>query len=140
MKQLREFCFYSPPVVLFSSILLSFVIFVPITELEEYLPKWLRSNMGGWTFIAILMINTILSVLSISVVFNVFRFVRNNTFVSFITFFWAVILTYIVMLLNPNHPDFGFNLFIPLAFVIPQVYSFFIFRKRLKSGYFEVDL
>lgn len=137
MKLLRDFCFYTPPLVLIFSIIFSIVLFIPIIALEEYFPKWLRSNMEGWTFMVILVTNTVLSFLSFTVILNVFRFVRNNILLSFLTFFWAVIIDYIGVLTHPHHPDFGFNLLIPLGFLIPQVYAFIIFRRRLKSGYFD---
>ncbi|NDV93777.1 hypothetical protein D0T84_02450 [Dysgonomonas sp. 521] len=138
MNKLREFCFYAPLVVLIFSILFSLILFIPITMLAEYFPRWLRPNMGGWTFVVILVTNTVLSFLSLTVALNVFRFVRSNRLSSFLSFFWAVVAGYAMVLMNPKHPDFGFNLLIPLGFLIPQIYSYYIFRKRLDSGYFDV--
>ncbi len=139
MKELRDYCFYTPIVVLILSIILSVVLMVIVGVTGDLLPDWFQPK-PGLIFYAMLFENAMFSIFSCTVILNTFKFVRDSICLSFITFFWPVIFFYIAILLNLDHPDAGFSLLIPLAFVIPQGYSFFIFHKRLKSGYFDEDL
>lgn len=134
MKELRSFLFYSLPVILFTTIPLSLIIMVAVTIIQDYLPHFLRSNMGGWTLFGILFYDVIFCLFSSLILLNLSKGIRQNKVLSFLTFYLPVILLYVSLLLNLDHPDAGFTLMIPIGFLICITYFYVRLRKWVNKG------
>lgn len=118
--------YYMIMVVLFSTAILSVVLLF----VTGFLPSSFMTGMDSWLSVVIFLFNSIFCILSLTSFLNLFKTIRNNQVVSFLTFFYPAIAYYVLTFIYPK-PYFGLSLMIPLPFLIPQTLVFIDFRKRL---------
>jgi len=137
MTKLKKFCLTTPlKVLLISMILSSILVF--------FLSKRIEGTRDGLASVAVGMIivyNAICSVLSYSVLLNLYRRVRDNVALSFLSFYLPVLVAllgilimYVVYVVHGGEFLMAMWLIYSIPFIIPQTYYFVRFRQRLKSG------
>ena len=136
MTKIQSFCLFTPLKVLVISIQVSVLLIWPVSWMEYEFPAWLKPDIGSWTLRAILLVNGFVALFSFAVALNILQSVRNNILLSFFSFFLPAIIVYTVIIFKASS-GVGYTLFMLLPFLIPQVYYYIRFRKRLKSGEFE---
>lgn len=118
--------YYMIMVVLFSTCILSVVLLF----ITGFLPRSFMTGMDSWLWVVIFIFNFVFWFLSLTSLLNFFKVVRNNLTLSFLTFFYPVIIYYIFAFIYPK-PHFGLSLMIPLPFLVPQTLVFTDFRRKL---------
>jgi branched-subunit amino acid transport protein AzlD len=139
MEKLGYFCQYTPLKVMLISIVLSCLLAIGIEIYDTG-----AFNVAAFSlmfFLGFASINFILSILSFSIYFNVFKRVRESWFLSFLSFFLPVPVLYIsVVALGIYSIDFDSimaGVVVISPFLIPQIYYFTRFRIMVKRGYFD---
>lgn len=149
MTKLHKFCVYTPLKALLFSIIISVLVFIIYSTffMRELTREEIEGRHGEGDFSNLLiyggcmMYSIFCSVCSYTICLNLYKRVRENTFLSFITFFSPLIILPLISLLlwiadsrnNDGLLLLAFMLF-AIPFLIPQTYYYIRFRKRLDSG------
>ena len=144
---LLRFCILTPIKNLILCILLSAILWALSTTFVSYDDWHTKFEPGNIEmFVYPFIINITCCMVSFSIIVNLIRKVRDNVWLSLMSFFLLpilVVLYYIVVPYTDSDKQVtSFTAFLPvfysLAFFIPQIYFFFRFRyifKHLKETY-----
>ncbi len=139
MEKLGYFCQYTPLKVMLISIVLSCLLAIGIEIYDT--GTFNVAIFSFMSFMGFASISFVLSILSFSIYFNMFKRVRESGLLSFLSFFLPIPVLYIsVVALGIYSIDFDSvvaGILIALPFLIPQTYFFIRFRIMIKRGDFE---
>lgn len=139
MDKLGYFCQYTPLKVMLISVLLSCLLAVGMEIAET--GTLVGASFTLVFFLAFMSINFVLSFMSFSIYFNIYKKVRENIFLSFLSFFAPVILALLALsFVDINlilNKDVLYSLLIVSPFLIPQIFFFIRFRKMVNRGDFD---
>lgn len=142
MNKLGYFCQYTPLKVMLISVLLSCLLAIGIEIADT--GTFVGASFTMIFFLAFVSINFILSLMSFSIYFNIYKKVRESIFLSFLSFYLPVILVILALtIIDPNmvlyhlNRDILYSILIISPFLIPQTYFFIRFRKMVNRGYFD---
>jgi len=126
-------------------LVISFIIaFIVAFISAKIMERDARESMYLMVYAYLIFPNILFSLGSFSICFNLYRSVRENFFLSFLSFYFPVIIAFFIVVFYGEMLGTLFILLIALPFMIPQTYYFVRFRKRLLTGevmedfYYEV--
>lgn len=140
MSKLHDFCFNTPLKVLGISLIISilFCIILPFFKPIESDDPSFENGILGFFSIGCNFLN---SICSYTIGLNLYKTVRNNLILSFLSFYAPLLIapfTSILILSGGLDSEFCFILFpwlfLSLPFLIPQTYFFIKFRRRMRNG------
>lgn len=151
MTKLDKFCLFTPLKVCGISFLISLVVLFIlslIVSVDNLTEEEVRGRYGEGDFSHLIIYCLLVfccifcSLCSYIIFLNRYKKIRDNYLLSFLTFISPVILISLITLITQGiSEDIGSGLLMSLGagvlsipFVIPQIYYFVKFRKRLKSG------
>lgn len=141
MEKLGYFVQYTPLKVMLIGSLLSCLLAVGIEVYDT--GSFAGATFSLVFFLSFVSINFVLSILSFSIYFNIYKPVRDNPVLSFLSFFFPVLAVGIALLVADINimvnEDFFYSLLIILPFLIPQTYYFIRFRTMVKRGDFNIS-
>jgi len=145
MTKLHKFCILTPIKVLAISVIISLLVLIVYSLFftQELTQEEVRSRHGEGDFSNLLIFggcmiySVFCSICSYTLCFNLYRTVRGNAWLSFLTFFSPLIILPLLAMVVWNKGEglilLGF-MFFAIPFLIPQIYYFIRFRKLLASG------
>lgn len=151
MTKLDKFCLFTPFKAFGISFFISLVILLIlslIVSVDNLTEKEVRNRYGEGDFSHLIVYSLLIlccifcSLCSYIIFLNRYKKIRDNDFLSFLTFISPVILISLITLIAQGiSENIGSRLLMSLGaavlsipFIIPQMYYFVKFRKRLKSG------
>ncbi|MDR2956235.1 MAG: hypothetical protein LBV43_14265 [Prevotella sp.] len=138
MTKLKKFCVYTPLRVLLISLILSSILAVIYLKRIE----GTRDGLAGLYPYVMMAVTIVCCLLSYTVLLNLIEKVRNSFFLSFLTFYFPVLLFSVILLIT-FIGDYRVMIFLWLfpflPFILPQTYYFIRFRQKLKSDIFVED-
>lgn len=141
MEKLGYFVQYTPLKVMLIGSLLSCLLAVGIEVYDT--GSFAGATFSLVFFLSFISINFILSILSFSIYFNIYKPVRDNPLLSFLSFFFPVIAVGVALLITDINiiinEDFFYSLLIISPFLIPQTFFFIRFRTMVKRGDFNIS-
>lgn len=139
MTRLDKFCFFTPIKVLGISLVISLIIGIICEFVYPSKPtQYGEATWGGmWLGAIFFLYSALCSIASYSICLNMYRTIRNNFFLSLLSFFLPLIILPLIALVAWNVQEvirtLGYILF-TTPFIITQIYFFIKFRKQVKSG------
>lgn len=141
MSKLDYFCSYTPLKVFGFSLTISIVITLFMAIFQPFRSEGdiFSDEILGFFFIGASLFN---SLISYTICFNLYKTVRNNPILSFLSFYAPLFIvplaSSLILSKDMINSYFGENLlfwlFVSLPFIIPQTYYFVKFRIRLRKG------
>lgn len=144
MTKLKKFCVFTPLKVLG----ISFIIEVIISYVFMYRTNQINHRNGLVALFPFFIIgyNVICSLLSYTILFNLYKNIRESALFSFLSFYFPVFVTIITLFLissnsfyTDNLATLGIWLIFSIPFLIPQSYYYIRFRIGMKKGVFEIN-
>lgn len=137
MTKLEKFCAITPLKVLGVSLILALILCVFL-----YLKMNSTLHRNGLAVLALYYLiayNIICSILSFSILLNLYKIVRDNVYMSFLSFYFPILISIVTLLIVSLLYGVEAFMFIVWAiyaipFLIPQTYYFIRFRQQMESG------
>lgn len=145
MAKLDKFCLFTPMKVFGVSIIISLLVFAiySLFFMRELTMEEIRGRHGEGDFSNLLILGGCIiysifcSICSYTIYLNLYNTVRENIWLSLLTFYSPMLILPLLALLVWSANDGLLALrfmFFAIPFLIPQTYYFIRFRKRLTSG------
>lgn len=140
MTKLKKFCVYTPLKVLAISLILAYIL--------SYLyMKRIEGTRDGLAIVAVYLMvaySIACSLTSCSILLNLYRKIRDNFVLSFLSFYFPIVITIIIMFATYMYHRSEVSILIiwliySIPFLIPQTYYFIRFRQGLRIDKFGIN-
>lgn len=142
MNKLKRFCAYTPLKVLAICLILSLTLCVFLYIRMNSLPH--REGLAVLALYLLVAYSILCPILSYSILLNLYKAVRENIILSFLSFYFPIVISLAALLFAyASHGGEVYMIMIwiiyMMPFIIPQTYYFIRFRKLLKQGIFATN-
>lgn len=139
MTRLDKFCLFTPMKVLGISLGISLIIGIVCVFLYPSKPtQHGEATFGGmWLGLIFFVYSAFCSVTSYSICLNMYRTIRNNFFLSLLSFFLPILILPLISVIMWDVQELKKALTLTMfatPFIIAQIFFFVKFRKQVKSG------
>ena len=137
MTKLEKFCAITPlkvlGVCLILALILCFFLYLKMNSFPH------RDGLAVLALYCLIAYNIICSVLSFSILLNLYKTIRDNVYLSFLSFYFPILISIVALLIVSLL--YGVETFMyimwatyAIPFLIPQTYYFIRFRQQMESG------